>query len=65
VTQVMSMLRPVGLPDPILNLRLTIILILRHLPVAFGAPDGRELFVQSQSLEERLCHRLVFDARLP
>jgi hypothetical protein len=29
------MLRPVGLPDPILNLRLTIILILRHLSRRF------------------------------
>jgi hypothetical protein len=31
VTQVMSMLRSVRLPDVILNPRLTIILILRHL----------------------------------
>jgi len=57
------MLRPVGLPDPILNLRLTIILILRHLSRRFGALDGRELFVQSPVSDERLCHRLAFAAR--
>jgi len=32
------MLRPVGLPDPILNLRLTIMLILRHLHLRFRCP---------------------------
>jgi hypothetical protein len=51
----MSMQRSVQLLDAIINLRFTIIMILRHL----SSPPWLNSSVQPQLLDERLCHPLM------
>jgi hypothetical protein len=56
------MLRSVRLADPILDLLLTIILILRHLSPSPRCDGWQGTLRQSQTFDERFCHRLLFAA---